>query len=158
MWARGRSLAHVGFFARSVADTAAILQAIAGGDRGAPASLAVATDDYIHATAERAEPLRIALMPKAFDDRASEETRSAVAAAVARLADAGARIETVEEPPSFAYITASTMLELCAEAAEVHRERFAEKKDLYGPKIREFVERGLDTPAWEYIRALDGHP
>ena len=47
------------------------------------------------------------------------------------------------------------MLELCAEAAEVHRERFAEKKDLYGPKIREFVERGLDTPAWEYIRALE---
>ena len=36
-----------------------------------------------------------------------------------------------------------------------HRERFAEKKDLYGPKIREYVERGLDTPAWEYIRALE---
>ena len=47
------------------------------------------------------------------------------------------------------------MLELTAEAAEVHRERFAEKKNLYGPKIREYVERGLDTPAWEYIRALE---
>jgi aspartyl-tRNA(Asn)/glutamyl-tRNA(Gln) amidotransferase subunit A len=155
MLALAPSLDHVGIFARSVADTAAMLQAIAGEDPRDPASLAVATDDYIHATAERAEPLRIALMPKAFDDRASEETRSAVAAAVARLADAGARIETVEEPSSFAYITANTMLELCAEAAEVHRERFAEKKDLYGPKIREFVERGLDTPAWEYIRALE---
>ena len=98
---------------------------------------------------------RIALMPNAFDDRAAEEMRSAVAAAVARLADAGARIETVEQPPTFAYIAANTMLELTAEAAEVHRERFAEKKDLYGPKIREFVERGLDTPAWEYMRARE---
>jgi Asp-tRNA(Asn)/Glu-tRNA(Gln) amidotransferase A subunit family amidase len=94
-------------------------------------------------------------MPKAFDDRAVAETRLAVGAVVARLGDAGARIESVEEPPSFAYAAANTMLELCAEPAEVHRERFAEKKDLYGPKIREFVERGLDTPAWEYIRALE---
>ena len=135
MLALAPSLDHVGIFARSVTDTAAMLQAIAGEDPRDPASLAVATDDYIHATAERAEPLRIALMPKAFDDRASEETRSAVAAAVARLVDAGAQIETVEEPSSFAYITANTMLELTAEAAEVHRERFAEKKDLYGPRF-----------------------
>jgi aspartyl-tRNA(Asn)/glutamyl-tRNA(Gln) amidotransferase subunit A len=149
------SLDHVGILARSVADAAAMLQALAGEDPRDFASRAVATDDYIHAAAQPAEPLRIALMPKAFDDRAAPAMRSAVAAAVARLADAGARIESVEEPPSFAYTAANTMLELCAEAAEVHRERFAEKKDLYGPKIREFVERGLDTPAWEYIRALE---
>jgi aspartyl-tRNA(Asn)/glutamyl-tRNA(Gln) amidotransferase subunit A len=149
------SLDHVGIFARSVADAAAMLDAMAGEDPRDPASLAVAIDDYTHAAAQPAEPLRIALMPKAFDDRASAEMRSAVAAAIARLADAGARIETVEEPASFAYTTANTMVELCAEAAEVHRERFAEKKDLYGPKIREYIERGLDTPAWEYIRALE---
>ena len=149
------SLDHVGIFTRSVADAAAMLDAMAGNDPRDPASLAVATDDYIHAAAQPALPLRIALMPNAFDDRASAEMRSAVAAAVARLADAGARIETVEAPPSFAYAAANAMLELTAEAAEVHRERFAEKKDLYGPKIREFVERGLETPAWEYIRALE---
>ncbi len=149
------SLDHVGIFARSVTDAAAMLQAMAGEDPRDAASRPVATDDYIHAAAQPAMPLRIALMPKAFDDRAAVEVRSAVAAAVARLAAAGARIETVEEPPSFAYAAASTMLQLAAEAAEVHRERFAEKKDFYGPKIREFVERGLDTPAWEYIRALE---
>jgi Asp-tRNA(Asn)/Glu-tRNA(Gln) amidotransferase A subunit family amidase len=155
MLALAPSLDHVGIFARSVADAAAMLEAMAGEDPRDPASRAVATGDYIHAAAQPAGPLRIALMPKAFDDRAAPQTRDAVAAAVARLADAGARIETVEEPPSLAYAAANAMLELCAEAAEVHRERFAGKKDLYGPKIREFVERGLDTPAWEYIRALE---
>jgi aspartyl-tRNA(Asn)/glutamyl-tRNA(Gln) amidotransferase subunit A len=155
MLALAPSLDHVGIFARSVADAAAMLDAMAGEDPRDPASRAVATDDYIHAAAQPAAGLRIALMPKAFDDRAAAEMRSAVAAAVARLTDAGARIETVDAPPSFAYIAANTMLELAAEAGEVHRERFAEKKKLYGPKIREYVERGLETSAWEYIRALE---
>jgi aspartyl-tRNA(Asn)/glutamyl-tRNA(Gln) amidotransferase subunit A len=155
MLALAPSVDHVGILARSVADAAAMLDAMAGADPRDPASRAVATDDYIHAAAQPAKDLRIALMPKAFDDHAAAEMRSAVAAAVARLADAGARIEIVDEPPSFAYIAANTMLELTAEAAEVHRERFAEKKNLYGPKIREYVERGLQTPAWEYIRSLE---
>jgi Asp-tRNA(Asn)/Glu-tRNA(Gln) amidotransferase A subunit family amidase len=132
-----------------------MLQAMAGEDPRDPASRVVAAGNYIQAAAAPPQPPRIALMPKAFDERASEETRSAVARAVARLADAGARIEAVEEPASLAYVTANILLQLCAEAAEVHRERFAEKKELYGPKVREFVERGLDTPAWEYIRTLE---
>jgi Asp-tRNA(Asn)/Glu-tRNA(Gln) amidotransferase A subunit family amidase len=155
MLALAPSLDHVGIFTRSVTDAAAMLDAMAGNDPRDPASLAVATDDYIHAAAQPALPVRIALMPKAFDDRAAEEMRSAIAAAAAKLAGAGARIEIVKPPPTFAYIAANTMLELTAEAAEVHRERFAEKKDLYGPRIREFVERGLETPAWEYMRARE---
>src|SRR5579871_199293 len=98
MIALAPSLDHVGIFARSVADAAAMLDAMAGNDPRDPASLAVATDDYIHAAAQPVLPLRIALMPDAFDDRAAEEMRSAVAAAVAKLAAAGARIETVEPP------------------------------------------------------------
>jgi Asp-tRNA(Asn)/Glu-tRNA(Gln) amidotransferase A subunit family amidase len=94
-------------------------------------------------------------MQKTLDARTSPEMMDAVTSAVAKLSGAGAEFEEVDEPPAFAFIHANTMLELAAEAAEVHRERFAEKKHLYGPKIREFVERGLCTPAWEYMRALD---
>lgn len=149
------SLDHVGIFARSVADAAAMLGAMAGTDSRDHSSLAVATDDYIHAAAHPARTPRIALMPTAFDERAAAETQDAVAAAVARLAAAGARIEAVEAPPTFADIAGNARLVLTAEAAEVHRERFTEKKDLYGPKIRELIDRGLHTPAWEYVRALE---
>src|SRR5579885_966304 len=156
MIALAPSLDHVGIFARSVADAAAMLDAMAGEDPRDRASLKIATDDYIHAAAgSPARPPRIARMPRALDERAAPETREAVDAAVARLAAAGAHFEIVGEPSTFAYIAASTMLELSAEAAEVHRERFAEKHDLYGPKIREFIERGLATPAWEYMRAIE---
>jgi aspartyl-tRNA(Asn)/glutamyl-tRNA(Gln) amidotransferase subunit A len=149
------SLDHVGILARSVTDAAAVLAAMAGADLRDRASLAVAIDDYINAAAQSVCAPRIALMPKAFDERATAETRDAVAAAVARLAAAGARFEAIEAPPSFADVAENTILELAAEAAEVQRERFTEKKDLYGPKIRELIERGLATPAWEYIRALE---
>ena len=149
------SLDQVGILARSVMDAAAMLAAMAGADPRDRSSLAVAADDYIHAATHPSSAPRIALLPKAFDEHAAAETRDAVGAAVAKLAAAGAQVEAVEAPPSFADVANNARLELTAEAAEVHRERFAEKKDLYGPKIREFVERGLATPAWQYIHALE---
>jgi aspartyl-tRNA(Asn)/glutamyl-tRNA(Gln) amidotransferase subunit A len=149
------SLDHVGIFARSVSDAAAVLDAVAGEDARDPASLAIATDDYVHAVSRPVRKPQIALMRKTFDGRSGPEMLEAVTAAVRKLSGAGAEFEEIDELPAFAFVTANTMLELAAEAAEVHRERFAEKKDLYGPKIREFVERGLCTPAWEYIRAID---
>ena len=149
------SLDHVGIFARSVADAALMLQAMAGGDPRDPSSRAVAVGDYLSIASRPMAHPRIAVMPKAFDDHSDNQTRSAVAAAIGKLANAGAVIETVEEPPTFGLVAASALIEMGAEAAGVHRERFAEKKDLYGPKIREFIERGLNIPAWEYVRALE---
>ena len=149
------SLDHVGIFARSVTDAALMLQAMAGGDPRDPASRALAVGDYLSiATRPSAHP-RIAVMPKAFDDYADKQTRAAVADAIGKLAAAGAIIETIDEPPSFALVAASALTEMGAEAASVHRERFAEKKDLYRAKIREFLERSLIIPAWEYVRAVE---
>jgi Asp-tRNA(Asn)/Glu-tRNA(Gln) amidotransferase A subunit family amidase len=149
------SLDHVGIFARSVADAAAILQAIAGQDPRDPASRAVASGDYVLSASQAERPARIAVIPKAFDEHADHETQAAVADALGKLALAGAQIEAVEEPPGFAEIRANALVVMCAEAGGVHRERFSEKKDLYGPKLREFLERGLNAQAWEYIRALE---
>jgi Asp-tRNA(Asn)/Glu-tRNA(Gln) amidotransferase A subunit family amidase len=148
------SFDHVGMFARSVADAAAMLQAMAGEDPRDPATLPVASDDYLHAVGLSLPPPRIAVMPKAFDDRVTQETGSAISRALARLSQAGARIETVEPPESFADAAPGLLTALCAEAGELHGEQLAQKKDLYGPKNREFLERGLSIPAREYIRAL----
>ena len=149
------SLDHVGIFARSVADAALMLQAMAGGDPRDPASRAVAVGDYLSAASRKITCPRIAVMPTAFDDHADEQTRAAVADAVGNLAQAGAAIEAVEAPSTFPLVEANAMIEMGAEAANVHRDRFAEKKDLYGPKLRAFLDRGLAIPAWEYVRALE---
>jgi Asp-tRNA(Asn)/Glu-tRNA(Gln) amidotransferase A subunit family amidase len=155
MLALAPSLDNVGIFARSVADVAVMLQALAGQDSRDPASRAVATGDYLFSASQAGRPPRIALMPQAFDDRADDEVRAAIANVISKLANAGAQIEAVEEPPALAETGANSMVVLGAEAVEIHRERFAEKKDLYGPKLREFLERSLNIQAWEYMRALE---
>jgi aspartyl-tRNA(Asn)/glutamyl-tRNA(Gln) amidotransferase subunit A len=155
MLAAAPSLDHVGILARSVTDAAAMLQAMAGADSRDPASAAIAAANYVNSVAAPVRPPRIAIMPGAFDDRSAPEMRQAVASAVAKLERAGAKVETIEPPESFAAIMENIMLEMTAEIAAVHRERFGEKRDLYGPRVREFVERGLVTPAWKYIGALD---
>jgi Asp-tRNA(Asn)/Glu-tRNA(Gln) amidotransferase A subunit family amidase len=149
------SLDHVGIFARSVTDAAAILQAIAGQDPRDPSSRTVASGDYVLSASQAEQPARMAVMPKAFDEQADHDTQAAVADALGKFASAGAQIEAIEEPPGFREIRANALVVMCAEAGGVHRERFAEKKDLYGPKLREFLERGLNTQACEYIRALE---
>jgi Asp-tRNA(Asn)/Glu-tRNA(Gln) amidotransferase A subunit family amidase len=149
------SLDHVGIFARSVTDAALMLQAMAGADPHDPAGRAVAVGDYLSLASRPMTRPRIALMPTAFDDHADAPTRSAIAAAVARLAKAGAEIESVGEPPTFPLIATNANLIMGAEMVSVHRERFAEKKSLYGPKIREFLKHSLTIPAWEYVRALE---
>jgi Asp-tRNA(Asn)/Glu-tRNA(Gln) amidotransferase A subunit family amidase len=155
MLALAPSLDHVGLFARSVADAAAMVQAMAGADPRDPGSAALAAADYVDAVAAPARPPRLAVMPKAFDDRTAPEMRAAIAAAIAKLTQAGAQVEAVEPPESFPAVMDNILIELTAEAGAVHRERFAEKADLYGPRIREFVERGLAMPAWQYIASLE---
>ncbi len=155
MLALAPSLDHVGILARSVADAAAMLQAMAGADPRDAASAPVAAADYVYAASAPARPPRIAVMPRAFDERAAPETRATVDAAIARLEQAGARFETIDPPESFAAVADNILLELTAEAGAVHRERFAKRADRYGPRIREFVERGLAIPAWKYIGALE---
>ena len=149
------SLDHVGIFTRSVADAALMLQAMAGSDPRDPACRAVAVGDYLSIASRPIARPRIAMIPQAFDDHADEETRVAVVDAVSQLAYAGAAIETIDEPSTFKFIATNALIELGAELAGVHRERFVEKKDSYGPKIRAFLERSLTIPGWEYVRALE---
>jgi Asp-tRNA(Asn)/Glu-tRNA(Gln) amidotransferase A subunit family amidase len=147
------SLDHVGILARCVADAAAMLQALAGHDSRDIASRRVAAGDYRLDSA--APPPRIAVMPKSFDNVADDETRAAVAATVSRFVRAGAQIETVPEPSGVAETEAVATTILGIEAAASHRESFAEKKNSYGPKMRQFLERSLKITAQEYMYALE---
>ncbi len=148
------SLDHVGIFARSVADAAVMLQAMAGTDPRDPGSRAAPVDDYLSAVLQAAKTPRIALIP-AFDDFADDATRAAIADAVGRFTRAGARIEAVAELPGLAETETNALTILSAEAAASHRDRFAKKKDLYRPKLREFLEHGLSMEAQEYVQALE---
>jgi aspartyl-tRNA(Asn)/glutamyl-tRNA(Gln) amidotransferase subunit A len=129
------SLDHVGVFARSVADLRVALACLGGaGDVGVrdAARLAVAPD-----LLARAEP----------------EVAAQVQAAVRAFAAAGASVEEVKLPPSFAEIHAAGQTILEAEAAAFHEASYRVHGDEYGAGLRTLVETGLTRAATAYVRA-----
>lgn len=130
------SLDHVGVFARSVADAALALGVVAAralepGPLGAP-RLAVATE-----LVSRAEP-----------EVAAELSRAAAA-----FARAGARLEEVKLPGSFAAVHDAGQRVLEAEAAAYHEATFREHADEYRPMMREVIQVGLAQAATVYVQA-----
>jgi aspartyl-tRNA(Asn)/glutamyl-tRNA(Gln) amidotransferase subunit A len=92
------SLDQVGPFGRTVADCAAVFQAIAGYDRRDSTSLDVPVPDYEAALTGDIRGLRVGLPKEFFIDGIQPEVEAAVRAAVEQLARLGAEIVEVSLP------------------------------------------------------------
>jgi Asp-tRNA(Asn)/Glu-tRNA(Gln) amidotransferase A subunit family amidase len=130
------SLDHVGVFARAVADVALTAGVLAGRPLAAPAP----------------RPPRLALASELVD-RATPETAATVRATAERLARAGATIEEVKLPGSFAGVHAAGRGVLEVEASAYHEELYRTHAAAYRPRTRELIEGGLARPAVAYARA-----
>jgi Asp-tRNA(Asn)/Glu-tRNA(Gln) amidotransferase A subunit family amidase len=73
--------------------------------------------------------------------------------ALARLERAGARVEEVKMPPSFAVVQDAHRIIMRVEAASFHEKLLEKHRDQYRPKLRELVEIGLLIPSVDYLRA-----
>ena len=129
------SLDHVGVFGRSVADVRLVLEAY-GVDAEIPAGRAP----------------RLALAQELIA-RAEPDVAAGVQAAARAFAAAGASVDEVKLPASFAEIHAAGQTILEAEAAAYHEPFFAKHAAEYGEGIRGLVELGLTRPAAAYVRA-----
>jgi Asp-tRNA(Asn)/Glu-tRNA(Gln) amidotransferase A subunit family amidase len=132
----GYSLDHVGPLARSVEDAALVLGVMAGRTL----------------TPEAIEAPRLAVAREAFE-RAEPELRKHLEGVVERLAKAGARVEEVRLPPSFADLADAALVILEIEAATYHAPTFAKHAADYGPGMTEMLARGLKRPGIEYVAA-----
>ncbi|HEV8584640.1 MAG TPA: amidase [Methylomirabilota bacterium] len=132
----GYSLDHIGPLARSVEDAALVLGVMAG------RSL----------TPEPVATPRLALARELFD-RAEPELRAHLEGVVQRLAKAGARVEEVRLPPSFADLADAALVILEVEAATYHEPTFGKHAPDYGPGMAEMLARGLKRVGIEYVAA-----
>lgn len=90
---------HAGPITRSVADNAALLQAIAGPDGFDPRQAGARSDDYAAALGRGAEGLRIGLLREGFGHPSAEpDVDAAVRAALERFARLGAKVEEISLP------------------------------------------------------------
>jgi aspartyl-tRNA(Asn)/glutamyl-tRNA(Gln) amidotransferase subunit A len=128
------SLDHVGVFARSVADVRLVLDVQPG--------LGIA----VH------RPARLAIAPELLA-RAEPDVAASVQSAARAFAAAGASVDEVKLPPSFAEIHEAGQMILESEAAAYHEPSFAKHSAEYGEGIRAMVQTGLTRPAAAYVRA-----
>lgn len=152
LFALSWSLDHVGLFARTVTDIALLLQALAGDDPQDPACAPVLVPDYLKALGDP-QPPRLGLVRDFFLEKANEETRKHVEAVAERLARAGARIEEVHLPASFAGEPEAHFTMLYAETATSHRAAYAQHKARYSPQMQDLIEKGLKVSGREYVES-----
>ena len=98
------SLDHVGILTRTVADAAMMLQVLSGADDSDPGSLREPVPDFSAQMATHDRPPRIGLVRQYYQDYCTEETWAHTEAVANRLAEAGAEVEEIVLPNSFARV------------------------------------------------------
>jgi Asp-tRNA(Asn)/Glu-tRNA(Gln) amidotransferase A subunit family amidase len=144
------SLDHVGPIARCVRDVALLLQTIAGWDARDPLSFEEQLPDLVRACESASEPPRLGRVRGLFEERAHPSVRQSMDEVCQRLREAGAIIEEVALPASFAEVIPRHRVVMAVEAAAFHRDRLRRHPEDYGPSISGLLEEGLKCPAPEY--------
>jgi aspartyl-tRNA(Asn)/glutamyl-tRNA(Gln) amidotransferase subunit A len=151
-----RSLDHVGPLARTVADAAILLAAIAGRDSRDPATKGPPVPDYRRGLERRPKRLRLGRPRDYFFEHLDWEVQAAVAAAARKLERLGASIEEVSLPHVAGSLEFATQIALF-EAAQFHvRERyFPARAKEYGEDVRQRLEQGMAVLEADYLNALE---
>src|SRR5579864_3720696 len=144
------SLDHVGPMARTVADTAALLQAIAGYDAQDITSEEMKIPDYSQALRANVSSLRIGMPRDFFFADLDPEVDAAMKDALTVLGKLTAGIRDVP-------LAASTMESLrdvvrAAEAYAYHREYVTKTPELYQPLTLKRIRAGADVTTPAYIQ------
>ncbi len=146
------SLDHIGPMTRSVADAAAMLGVIAGGDPRDPTALHAPVPDYAAAVGRGARGLRIGVDERYAADGMDAEVAGLVMATIEVLRQLGAEIVAVTVPPTEGLI-AQWNATCAAEAAVGHKGLYPERAAEYGPALAAFLEAGRKLPATAYAAA-----
>ena len=148
------SLDTMGWMTRTVQDAALLLQVMAGPDENDPVAPEVGVPDYAAALAAASAP-RIGVIRQFFYDHADEETRQHTSAMVERLAEAGADVEEMALPPSMGSAIEDQQIIMAVEGSTFHEPMYRRQAQDYQPGIRGMIQRGLDTDAVTYSRAME---
>jgi len=146
------SLDHVGPIARTVADAAAMLEAVSGYDSADATAAKERVPPFTSRLDAGVRGLRLALPREHFWRPIQPQVRDAALAAIAGLEQAGAVVEEISLP-LLEYAPAAQALIICSEAATYHREQLAANYEQYGADVRMRLLQGLCISARDYLDA-----
>jgi aspartyl-tRNA(Asn)/glutamyl-tRNA(Gln) amidotransferase subunit A len=140
------SLDTIGPLARSAADCALLLAAIAGNDQRDP----IASHEPVEIDIERPiDTMKIALSTGWIERNAAPEIAAAVLAASRIFKN---RVEV--EPPDFDLLSAHCLTVMQAEASAQHAQWMRERQADYSSAVRVRLEAGFAIPAAQYLEVL----
>lgn len=147
------SLDHIGPIARSVADVAAILSAIAGDDLDDPTATRRPVGDYIADTIVDVRGRRIGIDRRWNSEDVDSEVQAALTEARAVFSDLGVEIVDVSFP-DVRQIVADWTPNCAVEAAVAHQSTYPRHKEQYGSILSSVIENGMVVSGMEYQRIL----
>ena len=147
------SLDHVGILTRTVADAALMLTVLSGADDNDPGSLREPVPDFVAQMAEHDRPPRIGLVRQYYQDYATPEMWAHTEAIANQLAEAGAEVEEIPLPDSFAVVHSFQRIVMNVECAGFHEVNHRVRAADYGPRIRAGMEMGMIMPTSAYLKA-----
>ena len=140
------SLDHIGPIARSVADAAIVLQAIAGFDTADITTEEIPVVDYLSATKETPERLRVGIPRDYFFDDLDSEVSAAMEHAVSGLQTMVAEVREIKlDVPTDRLLQA-------AESYAYHSDSIAKTPELYQAETVRRIRSGEQVSAVEYIQ------
>src|SRR5438034_2120293 len=144
------SLDTIGPLARSAADCALLLAAIAGHDRRD----AVSSHEPVEIGIERPiGSMKIALSTAWIERNADPEIAAAVLGPARTLRSAGATLVEIE-PPDFDLLSAHCLVVMQAEASAQHAQWMRGRQADYSSAVRVRLEAGFAIPAAQYLEVL----
>ena len=147
------SLDHVGILTRTVADAALMLSVLSGEDVNDPGSLRQSVPDFPAEMARHDRPPRIGLVRQYYQDYATPEMWAHTESVANQLAEAGAEVEEIPLPDSFAFVHSFQRIVMNVECAAFHQANHRVRAADYGPRIRAGMEMGMIMPTTAYQKA-----
>jgi aspartyl-tRNA(Asn)/glutamyl-tRNA(Gln) amidotransferase subunit A len=149
----GYTLDHVGPMARTVRDTALLLEAMAGHDPKDPSSVDRPVPRCLPEEGELSlRGVKLGLPRNFYFDRIDKEVDAAVYFVGYTAEDLGAELERVRLPDG-EQLNALAHLTLLAEAAAVHEPYLRKRRKTYGDDVRTLLDMGRVIPAVDYLQA-----
>lgn len=144
---------HVGPMARTVRDTALLMQVLAGYDAGDPYSRDAPLDDYVTHLEEGIDGLRVAWLVDDGHGPVDQAIVDAVSRGVETLRMAGAQVTEITMPFLDDLLWEVLPVLEQAEAAADYEEWLRDRPEDFSDEFRSFAEAGLRTSATEVVRA-----
>jgi aspartyl-tRNA(Asn)/glutamyl-tRNA(Gln) amidotransferase subunit A len=146
------SLDHAGPLARSVADCALLLQAIAGPDPRDSGSSSEPVPDFSAGLKQGVRGLRLGVPREHFFEMLEPDVERLVREAIAKLEQLGGQVEEVSLPHAGHAQIAGTAI-MSSEAAAWHATWLRERPQDYGADVLQRIQGGLLVRATEYLHS-----